>query len=288
VRVVSFKGSDSLAQRHRAVGLVIAAYVTEHEAESRTSEKARPPPAPIAASGGRPEGKTTTPASEPARPGTPAPVATDDERGDASEGDHDEDEDEDDDTELGDEDDARGDLLDPHAAPVRVGVDLALLAGTALDRGPPRVGLALRGFLRPESWAIGGTVALGGSGRLAASDDETATSLQFFWGAIGALLHLDVPKSQLAFGVRAELLAERLLAGAEAPITQLREGDGRLRLGGQVGAEAHLEVGGGFGLFLGGAASLLRPAVTLEIAGKPVGRTAPVGLSGALGVRWAR
>ena len=276
VRVVTFAATDAQAQRHRAVGLIVAAYVAEHtEGEAEAAEPPRPP-APKPASDPGDEAKPSVPSApeqkEPAAETETQPEPADEEAEPSAR--------------FEAESEALSSIADTR--PPALGVDLALLAGPALDHGPPRLGVALRGFLRPDAWPLGVIIALRGARRLPADGDDAKTSLLFASGTAGALLRLQAVGSRLALELRGELLAERVQASAEAPLTQRSAADGRWRLGGQLGIEGHLALGSGFGLLLGGEASLLVPAVSLDVAGQNLGRAAPLGVSGVLGLRWAR
>lgn len=234
VRSVAFSTADEPAQRHRAVGLIVASYVAERvRAEERA---AREPPA------------VTTPASS-----------------------------------------AREPVDVPAALPaLSFGVDLGLLVGTALDRGPPRFGATVRGFVRPRASVLGATAGLRGSYVDATQAGAAQTSVLWAAGSAGGVLRVEPAGSVFALELRVELVAERLHARAWDPVTDLPEGAGRWCLGGQLGLEGHVALGRAFGLFLGADAHLLLPGVSMEVGGREVGRAPPFGASGLLGVRWSR
>ena len=168
------------------------------------------------------------------------------------------------------------------------GVDLGGLVGTALDRGPARLGATVRGFVRPRASVLGATLALRGAFVDATRGTTAQTGLLLGSGSVGALLRLGPASSALALELRVELLAELLRARAEDPVTRLPESEGRWRLGGQLGLEGHAALGGGFGLFLGADAQLLLPGVSVEVGGQDLGRARPFGASGLFGLRWSR
>jgi len=237
VRSVAFSTADEPAQRHRAVGLIIASYVAERvRAEERAAQAqpaARTPPRTLEA----------------------AP-------------------------------DASGHAVAPPA--LAFGVDLALLAGTALDRGAPRLGATARGFVRRRGSALGATLALRGAYVDATVGRAAQTTLLFGSGSLGALLRIGPASSALAGELRLELVAERLRASAEDRVAHLPESGGRWRLGGQLGLEGHAALGAGFGLFLGADAQLQVPGVSVEVGGQDLGRARPFGASGLFGLRWSR
>jgi hypothetical protein len=236
VRSVSFSTADEPAQRHRAVGLIVASYVAERvKAEERHAQ----PTAAVRASA----------AAEPA----PA-------------------------------------VSEPAASPpaLAFGADLGLLAGTALDHGPPKLGLTVRGFVRPRAALLGATLALRGAYVEITERAAAPTELLLGSGSLGALLRLGPASSALALELRLELLAERLLARAEDALSRLPESDARWRLGGQLGLEGHAAIGGGFGVFLGADAQLLLPGVSVDVGGQKLGHARPFGASGLVGLRWSR
>ncbi len=237
VRDVAFSIADAPAQRHRAVGLIVASYVAERmKAEERDTRLA-----------------AAAAASVPA-PLEPAPAAA-----------------------------------EPVASPpsLAFGADLGLLAGTALDRGPPKLGLTLRGFVRPRRSPLGATLALRGAYVEVGERAAAPTGLLFGSGSLGALLRLGPAGSALAVELRFELVAERLRARAEDPLTRRPESDARWRLGGQLGLEGHAAIGAGFGVFLGADAQLLLPGVSVDVGGQTLGRARPFGASGLVGLRWS-
>jgi hypothetical protein len=162
------------------------------------------------------------------------------------------------------------------------GVDLALLAGPGLDRGPARFGLALRGFARLFDGPIAAALALRAARR--------GGDVPVLWlgGGAGLLLHVQPDGFPLAFETRAELAAERLSAAADDDATSMHDSDSVWRLGGLLGLELHLPLSSGFSLFAGGDLEWLRPSVSVEVGGQRVGKTPDLTASALIGVRWAR
>jgi hypothetical protein len=170
----------------------------------------------------------------------------------------------------------------------RAGVDLAVLVGTALERGAPRVGLTLRGFVRPAALPVAATLAVRGARRSAQTDADTGADVElvFASGAVGGLLRVDVAQP-LALELRGELVAERMLARAEDAASREHDDGGRWRWGGRVGLELHVVLGQHFSIFAGADAHLLLPAVSIDVGGGEAGRAGALGGAGLLGVRLA-
>lgn len=162
------------------------------------------------------------------------------------------------------------------------GVDLGVLAGPGLDRGPARFGLTLRGFVRPVDLPLAVTLALRGARR------PGDTAVLWVSGAAGLLLRLEREALPLALEARAELVAERVQAQTQDPVTRKPDSGDAFRLGARLGLELHLALGAGLSLFAGGDTELLLPAVSVEVGGRGLGSDAAPGFTGLLGLRLAR
>jgi hypothetical protein len=254
VRVVEFSAADDLPQRNRAVGLIIAAYVIEQLPAARPPEPRPPPPPP-------------PPPSEPVAP--PA------HRAEGQAGDKDEDDDEE--IEVEDEE-PENDAPQPLRLPAWC-ADLALLAAPGLDRGPPRLGVLLRGLVRPFDLPLSGLLALRAARRF------EQPSLLWMGGAAGLALRLQGPLRPLAFELRGEFALEHVQADAEDALTDRQESGDAFRYGARVGLDAHLTLGGRLGLVAGAELSALTPPVYLHVGGQPPARDRAIGWGGVAGVR---
>jgi hypothetical protein len=269
VRVVSFAASDEPAQRHRAVGLIVASFVAERERERDEA------PAPGTVGATKP---TPTPPTERAQ----------EEETESDTDEEDEDEEGDDEDEEDEDDDEPSPPAAPGSATLRVGVDVGLLVGTAASGGPPRLGLMLRGFLGPARYPLAATLAVRAA-QADASRGERETALTALGGSAGGLLQIAAsPEGALALELRLEAVVEHVQARALDPSTQETQSEGRFRLGAQLGVQGHAALGGGFGMFAGADGQLLLPAVSVEVGGRSLGRLPALGLTGLLGLRWSR
>jgi hypothetical protein len=238
VRTVEFSAADEPAQRERAVGLIIAAFVMEHaraegtEGAAESTAAAQPPPLPP------PEIEIAP---------DPAPRAH---------------------------------------APVW-GVDLALLAGPGFDRGSPRMGAMLRGLFRPFDPPLAVVLGIRAARRWNGEDP----SVLWLAASTGLALRLQTPARPLAVEARAELQLQRVQVEAEDPATGAHDSGGASRLGGALGLEAHVALGGdggsGVSLFAGGEITALFPSVYLEVGGLETGIERNLGWGALVGLRVA-
>jgi hypothetical protein len=215
-RRVVFSSADDLAERFRALGLIVAA--------QSFSEFRNEPPAPE----------------------TPAPPVA---------------------------------IIEPRA-PLTLALDLFASLATALDRGGPRAGLGLRGWLRPAGWPASFTLTTKGSYR----PDDT----RIFWAGLAAGLGLHVvPRADLlSIDGRLEFVAQRTHVVATDPSTGARDQAGSLRWGGQLGAELAVHAYRSLWLFLGGELTYMRPELRVRVSGRELGREPSLGGALLAGVRY--
>lgn len=158
-------------------------------------------------------------------------------------------------------------------------LDLAASLGTALDRGPPRVGLVVRGSWLPLSIPLGVTLAVRGAYR-----PDTPHML---WAAasLGLMLRYAPSMQRVAVEGRLEAVGQRTeLFGSDAGA---HERVSALRWGGQLGVDLLLRLTGSMWLLVGAEGTLLVPRLDLYDHGSYVGAESPGNLSLLLGIRKA-
>lgn len=213
-RQVAFAEADALAERYRALGLIVASLALAHV----------PPPLP-----------PSTPAAAPPR---------------VEEGNR-------------------------HA------LDLLAYGGPALERGELRAGGGLRASSRP----LRALPWLGLSTSVRASYRPGEPRLVWAAWTLGLTGRLALTRA-LATEGRLEWVGQRLHARARDPLSGEVERGARLRQGGQLGLELTLRVARHAWLFAGGELALLRPRVTLRVAGQLVGRERALEPAALLGGRY--
>jgi hypothetical protein len=250
-REVEFAPADSDAQRRRAVGLIIAAYVVE-QAKARAETAAAAQPAP-------------EPKSEPSTP--PASDSGAESGSDADSGSE---------TVIV----IAPDLVPPRRPP-EWAIELALLAGPGFERGAPRFGLLLRGLLWPLSQPIAGTASVRGAQRF----DEP--SVRWLSATLGVTWQLVPQHDPVGLELRIEAAFQNVRVEADEPGGDDRESGDAWRGGGIAGADAWLRLGAATALVAGFELVLLRPSVHLDIGGEGAGIDPVLTWAGTLGVRLA-
>jgi hypothetical protein len=258
-REVEFAPADNDAQRHKAVGLIIAAYVLA-EAKARAEAAAATPPEP------KDDGKAGS--ASPPRPGSDS---------DADSG-------SDADADSGTVITIAPDLVPPRRPPDWA-IDVLLLAGPGFDRGPPRFGLQLRGLAWPLSLPLAGTASVRAAQRF------TEPTVRWLSGTLG-LIWLPVPQlSTAGLELRAEAVLQNVRIEADPPEgaagSDSQAGDA-WRFGAAGGADAWLQLGGGIALLTGFELTLLQPRVYLDIGGDAAGNDPALAWSATFGFRAAR
>lgn len=146
-----------------------------------------------------------------------------------------------------------------------VALDLAVVGGPALDRGPARAGGTLRVLVRPSARApnFGLLVAARGTHRFA---DPRLSWASISAGIVGSYPVLPT----LRLEARLEVVGQRLFGTASkgSVVDRKREN----RSGGQLGLELVQTLSPSFALFVGGEVARLRPRVTVTQADREVGR----------------
>jgi hypothetical protein len=160
------------------------------------------------------------------------------------------------------------------------GADLGGLVGAGLNRGAPRFGVLLRGFVRFGELPLLPMLGV----RLAYRADRPA--LYWLSGDAGLAVELTPHESAFGVAVRGAFVVERLIAQAENDDGASDSG-AKTRVGGRLGVDLFLRLAPGFWLFGGGDASLLTPRVELDVAGAEVGEDPRLGWSGSIGLRVA-
>lgn len=146
-----------------------------------------------------------------------------------------------------------------------VALDIAAVAGPALDRGPPRAGGTLRVFVRPSARMpnFGLLLAARGSHRFA---DPRLSWASVSAGVVGSLPLLPT----LRLEARLEAVGQRLFGAASQGMRVDRKSE--TRGGGQLGLELFHALSPAVLLFVGGEVARLRPRVTVTRADREVGR----------------
>jgi hypothetical protein len=255
VRDVEFAPADNDAQRRRAVGLIIAAFVIE-QAEARAAQEASVQPVPERT-------------SDPANASTTAPGAgaagSEPDAGSAP------------DTVI----EIAPDLVPPPRPP-EWAIDVAVLAGPGFERGAPRVGVMLRGLLWPLSLPVAGSTSL----RVAQRFDEP--TVRWLSATLGVAWQLVPQWSAVGLELRGEAALQHVWVAADEPAGGDDSESGHAwRAGALVGAGAWLQLGARTALLAGFELSLLRPRVYLDIGGSAAGLDPALTWAGTLGVRMA-
>jgi hypothetical protein len=269
VRAVEFSTADALAQRERAVGLIIAAFVLE-QARAQQAEAAAQPNEAARAEGATPEAAAAQAAAD-----SQAHSQSESERDSNADSDADADE------EGGEEADADT-ATDPGVASLpRWAVDVAVIGAPGLDRGAPRFGGQVRALFRPAP--VG--VYLLASVRAARRWEDVDPSLLWLGASAGAALRWQTPARPLALEARGEAVFERVQATAEDEESDRQESGDASRGGARAGLELHARFGTYFGVFAGAEISLLFPSVYIDVGRSPKGVERNLGWSALCGAR---
>lgn len=168
--------------------------------------------------------------------------------------------------------------LPPSSAPERTfRLDIAPFVGAALDAGPPRGGLALRGSMLAPTLPLGLSASVRGSYR------PGQPRVSWLGAALGVLAYHQFGSAPLAVEGRLEAVGQR--TDVRAKDGSLREKSSAFRLGGQLGGELLLRVARSGWLFAGAEGSLLRPRVDIRLRGRVVGSEPLWGWTVLLGAR---
>jgi hypothetical protein len=145
----------------------------------------------------------------------------------------------------------------------RYRLDVAALVGSALDAGPPRGGLMLRGAMLARSLPLGLVASVRGAYR------PGQPRVSWLGATLGVLTHQQLGRAPVALEGRLEAVGQR--TDVRARDGSLREKSNAFRVGGQLGADLLLQVGRSSWLFVGGEGNLLRPRVDIRLRGRVVG-----------------
>lgn len=156
-------------------------------------------------------------------------------------------------------------------------LDVAGLVGSALDAGPPRGGLALRGSLLARSLPLGLALSVRGAYR------PGQPRVSWLGATLGVLTYQELGRSPVALEARLEAVAQR--TDVRAKDGNEREKSNAFRVGGQLGADLLLRVGRSSWLFAGGEGNLLRPRVDIRLRGRVVGSEPVWAWAALLGLR---
>jgi hypothetical protein len=274
VRAVEFSTADALAQRERAVGLIIAAFVLEQARADQAEAAAAQANEAARTESAKPEG-----AASQANAGPEARSQSESER-DANT-DDDADADDDADEEPGEEADDDITAESGLASLPAWAVDAAVIGAPGLDRGAPRFGGQVRALFRPAP--VG--VYLLASVRAARRWEDEDPSLFWLGASAGAALRWQTPARPLALEARGEAVFERVQATAEDDQNDRQETGDALRGGARAGLELHARLGTYFGLFAGAEISLLFPSVYIDVGRSPKGVERNLGWSALCGAR---
>jgi len=156
-------------------------------------------------------------------------------------------------------------------------LDVAGLVGSALDAGPPRGGLALRGSLLARSLPFGIATSVRGAYR------PGQPRVSWLGATLGVLTYRELGRGRVALEARLEGVAQR--TDVRAKVGSEREKSNAIRVGGQLGADLLLRVGRSSWLFAGGEGNLLRPRVDIRLRGRVVGSEPVWAWAALLGLR---
>lgn len=246
-RKLTFEPEDAELERHRAVGLIVAAMV-----EMPKVVVDEPEPAPLDAPRKGPAEdeppKATPPAEPEAQPATPAASP------------------------------------EPKRSSGRpsVWVDGRLLTGPVSDEGRWQLGGELRGAYGPPAapWLVVAAARYGAS----PATGESVT-LQLGSAGLGAGLRLDVARDWTAQG-HVSLVGEVVAASATDGASGEEDGDSRLLFGSRGGIDLAWQVSNPLGLVVGLDGSWVQRGTSIRVRGDIVDRVGPVRVVIGLGARW--
>lgn len=156
-------------------------------------------------------------------------------------------------------------------------LDVGGLVGSALDAGPPRGGLVLRGSLLARSLPLGIATSVRGSYR------PGQPRVSWLGATLGVLTYRELGRGPVALEARLEAVLQR--TDVRAKDGSEREKSNAVRVGGQLGAELLLRIGRSSWLFAGGEGNLLRPRVDIRLRGRVVGSEPVWAWAALLGLR---
>jgi hypothetical protein len=167
------------------------------------------------------------------------------------------------------------------AKPERGRLDLVGSFGTAIERGPGRIGLGVRGSWLPSAWPLGVAV-----GVRAAYRPDTPPML-WLGASLGLFARFAPSYTGLALEARLEAIGQHTEVWATDSASGRRERAGALRWGGQLGADVLIRLPGSLWLVVGVEGALLRPRVDFYVRGQRIG-TEPLASAALLcGFRYA-
>jgi hypothetical protein len=248
VRTMAFAEQDAAEERWRAVGLVIGtlASLIAHNVEPPPEEgAARPLPPASGASGS-------------ASKGTAPPVSADADGPPASQPDH-----------VEPPSIVESPTYEPPPRPAWVG--LAVVVGSALDRGSPRLGAELDGHLR-----LAGSVYGLAGGAYSASLSRVDGVQTTFVEAFAGLLYARELSRAFAATFHAEGLLERFAPSLDPASGGTTEGE-RWLGGARLGMDAYYWGLEPVGFFLGGSGKWTAGQTDVQASGKYVGSTPALG-----------
>jgi hypothetical protein len=158
-------------------------------------------------------------------------------------------------------------------------LDAGVLVGSALDKGPPRLGAELDARARLVAPFFYGTLGFGYSVGAGSVDGVHSTFAEAFAGL--AVLREERP---FAFVVHADAVARRFGSSFDHAAPGLPSSADRWLGGARLGAEATYWALPSFGVFVGAAGDAMAGATDLSIDGRSIGSAAVLGYSFRAGV----
>jgi hypothetical protein len=175
-------------------------------------------------------------------------------------------------------------VVEPAPAPVEAerpsawNVDLALFAGSALDRGPWRWGTLARGYLAlPQAPSVLGLVSL----RYA----ERPGDLSLAWYGAGFGMGARTRAEPFSAELTGEVAFERLRLEAEDPAQGARDSTSQNRFGGRLSVNLGLDLSSHLALVAGAEVAAMRPAIAIMVADDDVGSVPAVAYGFSVGLR---
>jgi hypothetical protein len=164
----------------------------------------------------------------------------------------------------------------------RLRVDLGATVNRALDEDPIQLGGALRVSGMREPWPVFVIVSGAYETRLQDQPDVSWWDL-----TLGAGVRIGSNDAPLAAELRAEAVAEHVSVQAFDDDSGSSEAAGRWRFGPRLGLDAIWTFSSRLGLVVGAEASLLRPAVVIDLHDRTVEQAPAVGWGSFWGLRLA-
>ncbi len=160
----------------------------------------------------------------------------------------------------------RRSVLAPPPKP-SVGIDVGVLTGPALERGPWRVGALVRGWyglaLNRRVLAMGGLRYSQRVGEPALRWASASLGIGSRFGAHGAPMNLDFV---------GEVVGERVMLSATQADAGRTESASQYRFGGRLGVSLAVRIASQLGVVAGAEASVLTPSVRVVVQDELVGR----------------